>query len=140
VVTIHCLVTSTMRRAVESAAVLAPGRAPLVNPLFDEAETPTAIRTRLALTPGHWDAIARGAWFLGWSPGVESLNHARRRAARAAAHLAGLATDHGSALLVGHGMLNTLIADALRQEGWIGMGRPRAYWGAVALRKGAEAC
>jgi broad specificity phosphatase PhoE len=136
VATIHCLVTSTMRRAVDSAAVLAPGRTALTTPLFDEAGVPTAIRTRLPLAPGHWDVIARGAWFMGWSPGVESFTEARVRATRAADRLADLAAEHDSVMLVGHGMLNTLIARALRRNGWAGKGSPRAYWGGVTLTKG----
>ena len=140
VATIHCLVTSTMRRAVESAAVLAPGRTPIINPLFNEAGIPTTIRTRLALAPGHWDVIARGAWFMGWSPGVESFQEARRRAARAADRLSDLAAEHDSVMLVGHGMLNTLIARALRRNGWTGRGHPRAYCGGVSLSKVVEAC
>ena len=131
-----CLVTSTMRRAVESAAVLSPGRTPLTNPLFDEAGIPTAMRTRLALAPAHWDAIARSAWFLGWSPGVESFKEASVRADRAADRLAHLAAEHESVMLVGHGMLNTLIAKALRRNGWTGRGSPRTYWGGVALTMG----
>jgi broad specificity phosphatase PhoE len=107
----------------------------LSDPLFDEAGIPTAIELRLALAPVHWDAIARLAWMLGWSRGVESASEARSRAARAARHLAGLASTHGSVALVGHGMLNTLIARALRRDGWIGAGSPRAYWGRVTLRR-----
>jgi broad specificity phosphatase PhoE len=124
-----------MRRAIESAVLVAPDRPLVSDPLFDEAGIPTAIELRLALAPVHWDAIARVAWMLGWSSGVESASEARRRAARAANHLAGLAWTHGSVALVGHGMLNTLIARALGRDGWIRAGSPRAYWGRVTLRR-----
>jgi broad specificity phosphatase PhoE len=133
--TVQCLVTSTLRRSIESAALAAPGRTPVSDALFDEAGIPTAIGLGLALLPTHWDALARAAWLLGWSRGVESATEARARATRAARHLAGLASTHGSVALVGHGMLNTFIARALRREGWSGSGSPRAYWGLVALRR-----
>ena len=135
VATVSCVVTSTKRRAIESAALVAPDRPLLSDPLFDEAGIPTAIELRLALAPVHWDAIARLAWMLGWSRGVESASEARSRADRAARQLAGLASTHGSVALVGHGMLNTLIARALRRDGWIGAGSARAYWGRVTLRR-----
>jgi broad specificity phosphatase PhoE len=140
VAAIRCLVTSTMRRAIESAELVAPGRPPLTNALFDEAGLPTAIGLGLALPPEHWGAIARVAWMLGWSPwwpevdraararGAESAREANARAARAATHLANLASTHGSVVLFGHAMLNTLIARALRRDGWTRAGSPRAYW------------
>jgi broad specificity phosphatase PhoE len=131
---IACIVTSTMRRARESAALVAPGRPVTASALFDEAALPTRIPWRIALKPDHWDALARAAWLAGWSAGVESLAEASTRSEQAAQRLDELARDHGSVLLVGHGMMNTLILRALRRRGWRGSGSPRAYWGAVTLR------
>ncbi len=137
--TIPLVVTSTIRRARDSAALVAPGRPALNDPLFDEAGLPTSIELGVALRPIHWGALARVAWLLGWSGDVESLREATSRAARAADRLAGLALTHGSVMLVGHGMLNTLICRELRRAGWKGTGSPRTYWGRVALRSSGTA-
>ncbi len=136
--TIPLLVTSTMRRAVESGALIAPNRPAISDPLYDEAGIPTAFGLGLALRPTYWDALARVAWMLGWSPDVESVHEAKVRAERAADQLASLALTHGSIMLVGHGMLNTLIAGALRRDGWIGSGSPRVHWGRVILRNAVK--
>lgn len=130
-----CVATSILRRAIESASIVAPGRPLVSDPLFNEAAIPTAIQLRLALPPGQWDALARAAWLLGWAPGAESAREASARAARAADQLIALATQHGGVALVGHGMLNSLITRALRRAGWTGSGSPRSYWGSVALRR-----
>ena len=132
-----CLATSELRRSLESAEALAPGRLVLSDPLFNEAAAPAAIPWRLALRPDHWDARARIAWLAGWAGDVESFRAATARADRAAERLIGLARTHGSVTLVGHGMLNTLIARALRRRGWKGGGSARAYWGLVALQQSA---
>jgi broad specificity phosphatase PhoE len=131
---IPCIMTSTMRRSVESASIFAPGRSALAEPLFREAGIPTGIPFRIALSPGSWDALSRAAWLLGMASGDESFQKARVRAAQAAARLVALAHQHGSVALVGHGMLNTLIIRALRGSGWTGTGTPRVYWGSVSLQ------
>jgi broad specificity phosphatase PhoE len=129
--------TSTLRRSVESASILAPGRSAVAEPLFNEAGIPTAIPFRIALSPGSWDALSRAAWLLRMASGDESFREAKVRAVQAAARLVVLARQHGSVALIGHGMLNTLIARALRASGWTGTGTPRVYWGSVALQNSA---
>ena len=135
VAAVSCIVTSKLRRSIESASLVAARFALTSDSLFDEAGIPTSLPFRFALSPKHWDMLARAAWILGWSPGVESFRAARRRAARAAAHLETLSCEYGAVTLFGHGMLNTLIARALRRSGWIGTGSPRTYWGCVVLQK-----
>src|SRR5262245_17807580 len=63
------IVTSTLRRSLESASILAPGRPAAAEPLFKEAGIPTAIPFRVALSPGSWDALARAVWLLGMAAG-----------------------------------------------------------------------
>jgi broad specificity phosphatase PhoE len=134
--TVPYLVTSTLRRSIESATLVGDGKPVASNSLFDEAGIPTAIPFRLPLLPSHWDGLARAAWMAGWSPqNVESFRAAKARAARAAAQLEALSREHGAVALIGHGMLNTLISHALRRSGWTGRGSPRIYWGSVVLQK-----
>src|SRR5438093_9970936 len=58
--------------------------------------------------------------FCGWSAGVESFKAARERAAKAASILTGHAEESGAVVLVGHGLMNILIARRLRASGWRG--------------------
>src|SRR5262245_25609682 len=70
---VSCIVTSTLRRSIESAALVATAPPVASDALFDEAGIPTAIPFRFALWPDHWNVLARAAWMLGWSPGAESF-------------------------------------------------------------------
>ena len=114
------LVTSPLRRARDSAQLLAPATVPLIDPCFREAELPSAIRSGLRLSPEMWAWLARSAWSCGWSAGVESFKAARERASKAASLLIAQAETGGAVVLVGHGLMNTLIARRLRGAGWRG--------------------
>ena len=132
-----CVVSSTLRRACESATLLAPGRPLLCDSLFVEAEIPSSISVRLALAPRYWSLLARVIWFCGWSHGVESLRAARERAHRGADRLDELARKHGSVMLVGHGLMNRLISRALHRRGWRGAAPGFGFWSVGALERAA---
>ena len=133
-----CIVTSTLRRSIESARALAPAPATVAEAAFREAGLPSPTHTRLRLSPRAWGALTRIAWYLGWCPNAETLGQARQRAASAAAHLVELCHKHGSVLLVGHAVFNRLIAAELRRSGWRGPALPSgSYWQAgVYQRRG----
>lgn len=118
--TAQCLVASPLRRARDSAQLLAPGTVAIIDPCFREAELPSAFRSGVRLRPQMWAGIARSAWFCGWSDGVESFTAARDRAASAASLLTRHAEEFGTVVLVGHGLMNILIARQLRRTGWQG--------------------
>src|SRR5262245_46585821 len=61
VAAVPCIVTSTLRRSIESASLVTTVRPAASDPLFDEAGSPTAIPFRFALLPNHWDMFARAA-------------------------------------------------------------------------------
>jgi broad specificity phosphatase PhoE len=128
---VACVITSTLRRARESAALLAPARPILAEAMFDEAALPRAGGFGLALRPSSWDVLTRAAWLCGWSGNGESLSAARTRARRAAERLAGLARSSGSVMLVGHGMMNALIRQELRRSGWRASALRFCYWGVM---------
>jgi len=134
---VGCVATSTLRRAQESAVLLAPGRPLVCDSLFAEAGIPSAIPSSLRLTPRRWAFVARVAWFCGWSRDAESFSGARSRAHRAAERLAELARVHGSVMLVGHGLMNALILRVLGRTGWHGSASHAAYWSVVALERAA---
>jgi broad specificity phosphatase PhoE len=125
----QCIAASPLRRSRESAHLLAPSTEPLIDACFREAELPSAIRSSLRLRPEVWAWLARSAWFCGWSAGVESFRAARQRAERAAAILVGQAEERGAVVLVGHGLMNVLIAKQLRAAGWRGPRLPPSqHW------------
>jgi broad specificity phosphatase PhoE len=134
------VLSSDLRRAVESARVLFPKRRLRKNPLFREADIPRTNPLPWQIDPLLWSLAARTVWFLGWSPDAESFAVARQRARLAARHLHELSARHGSVALVGHGVFNALIGWELRSEGWQG---PRllagSYWTWGVYRRAGEA-
>jgi broad specificity phosphatase PhoE len=124
-----CLVASPLRRSRDSARLLAPTADPLIDPCFREAELGSTFRSGLRLRPEMWALLARVAWFCGRSAGVESFASARERASKAALVLKGHAEESGVVVLVGHGLMNFLIARRLRAAGWRGPWLPSSeHW------------
>lgn len=118
------VIASPLRRSIDSARLLCPSRSPRIEDDLQEAALPSAFGSDLHLPPNLWAVIARARWFLGWCPGVESLAVVRQRAARAARTLHGLA-QHGDIVVIGHGLMNALIAAQLGGLGW---GGPAFAW------------
>ena len=130
--------SSDLPRAVESLRALAPEAPGPAERVFREASLPSLPSAPIQLDPMLWAGVARMGWFLGWSPGTESVRGARRRARIARHKLSALATAHGSVMLVGHGLMNALIAWELRLAGWRGpLWASGSYWSAAVYRKSA---
>ena len=123
------LITSPLRRSRDSARLLAPSIDPMIEEDVREAALPSALRSAVRLPPRLWAGLARTAWFCGWSAGVESFSAARQRALRAARRLHALA-QQGDVVVIGHGLMNALIAAQLRVLGWQGPRFPSgSHWG-----------
>ncbi|AOW13826.1 histidine phosphatase family protein [Hydrogenophaga crassostreae] len=119
--------TSTAARAMSSARLL--GRTPdVLDPVFGEAELPFALINFPRLPPSIWAAVFRIAWFFGYARSAESIRNTKARAKAAAIQLVALA-EEGSVLLIGHGIMNRLIAKELSAMGWRGKVPQRAHWG-----------
>ncbi|MCZ6783430.1 MAG: histidine phosphatase family protein [Proteobacteria bacterium] len=132
------LVTSPLRRSLESAALLAPDAAVLTEDQFRESALPSRVPTSIRLNPHVWTRLTRAAWLLGWSPDVEGVAAVRARARVAARRLVELASAKHPVWLVGHGILNGLIAGELRRAGWRGpRRRPTRYWADVVFERPA---
>ncbi len=123
------VVCSTLPRALQTVGAL--GRqAAVVDALFREAELPDASLGLPRLPPGAWAVVLRLLWLGGYSRNCESVAAARLRAQQAARQLIDMAGG-GPVLLVGHGIMNRLIAAQLRAHGWRGPGKPASgHWGA----------
>lgn len=127
------IISSSAPRAL--ASVRALGLQPiLVDEVFCEAQLPHGRWKRPRLSPFTWAFILRIAWLCGLSGGVESARAARSRAKAAAQRLQVLAHE-GSVLLVGHGIMNRLIAKQLESAGWVCRERGGSrYWSAMVYR------
>ncbi|WP_102272588.1 histidine phosphatase family protein [Cytobacillus massiliigabonensis] len=115
------LVTSDLKRSIESASLLHQQKRVISDSLFREAELPVLSGTwRIRLSPNCWAIFLRCLWYSGYARQCESLANARQRAERAAIQLVKHAEEHHSVVLVGHGFFNRLIAVELKKMGWKG--------------------
>jgi len=115
------IVASTASRALSSVHALGL-RAAVSDKVFCEAQLPFSLWRFPYLPPQAWAVLFRVFWLLGYSRGADSF-HATKTRAKAGAHqLITLAQD-GPVLLVGHGMMNRLIAKELVAKGWVGQSR-----------------
>lgn len=126
---IRCIVTSPLRRAVESAKLLAPKSNHHVSFEAREAELPIPRFMKIKMSARTWCALSRVAWFMGLSAQTESLAQAKLRAGIVAQELEALSRQTGSVLLLGHGIMNLLIAQRLRTQGWKSLQvSGKGYW------------
>ncbi|MEK5215856.1 histidine phosphatase family protein [Psychrobacillus sp. FSL H8-0487] len=116
------VVTSDLKRSIDSACLLNPASKTISDPLFRETELPAhpTILFNLKLKPNNWAVILRILWFCGYSKECESYSKAKLRATMASQQLINYANEHESIVLVGHGFFNILIAKELRKMGWKG--------------------
>jgi broad specificity phosphatase PhoE len=123
----NVVLTSTLPRAIASARALGH-TTPRVDAVFREAALSFPQWRFPRLPPSAWAAIFRVAWLCGYTRGADTLAVVRLRARAASAQLIACAAD-GPVLLVGHGIMNRLIARELRAAGWISRSRQRSgYW------------
>jgi broad specificity phosphatase PhoE len=125
------IITSDLKRAVESAKLLNPQVKIISDPLFRETELPAGSKElyNLKLSPGLWAVVLRVLWLSGYSSGCESLSQAKSRAKKAAQQLIGYAGEYQSVALMGHGFFNMLLARELQKKGWKGKRKKSAkHW------------
>lgn len=135
--TAGAVVCSPSARCRQSRDCLGLGACPAPDPVFAEAHLPYPDWSFPRLPPSLWRLLFRSAWFCGFARHTEPIAESRQRAEAAAQRLIALAETHGSVLLMGHGIMNLLIARQLRRHGWSGP-MPllmRGYWHASVYRK-----
>jgi broad specificity phosphatase PhoE len=121
------VLTSTLPRARASALALghAAGRS---DALFREAPLPFPLWRYPRLSPALWIVLLRLSWLCGYARGADSVAAVRRRAQAASAQLIACAAN-GPVLLIGHGIMNHMIARELRAAGWRAASPHRSgYW------------
>jgi broad specificity phosphatase PhoE len=114
------IVASTRLRSVETARVLACGRAIAEDALFIEAPLPPPHWPRwLKLSPRVWGFVSRfWWWWFDHHDDEETRRQAEARADEAARQLIALAAGGQDVLLVAHGFFNAMIGRALVRRGW----------------------
>lgn len=119
------LVASDLRRAVESARRMAPGRDPIVLPLLREIglEPPRWVPVPLPIVA--WDVIS----FVRWSYrlAVRADHDIVRRADLAADWLIGRASNAEYVVAVTHGGFRRIVARRLEARGWRADARQLGY-------------
>lgn len=65
-----------------------------------------------------WAMIFRLCWLFGFAKNGEPIHEAKERARLGANYLSALANQHESVFLLGHGIMNRLIAKQLKSQGW----------------------
>lgn len=120
------IVSSDLRRAIESAERLAPQRQVRVSKLL--RETPLTIPawpTRLPLQ--GWNILMTVAWSYRLVRGADAPEADRVRAAAAAEWLTGLVSDGSTAVVVTHGVVRRLVSQELLRRGWTNPSRRGVY-------------
>ncbi|WP_370973293.1 histidine phosphatase family protein [Enterobacter wuhouensis] len=112
------IISSPLPRALSSLKAL--GLEPdVIDKVFREAGLPVFHMPVFRLSPTVWAAFFRVMWLCGISRNVERVGIAKRRAIQAADILVAFAKgSDGPVLLMGHGVMNRLIARELRSLGF----------------------
>lgn len=129
------VLSSPLPRALSSLKAL--GREPdFIDEVFKEASLPLFNIPSLKLSPTLWTVFFRIMWLCGISRNVERLGMAKHRAAQAADILVAFAKESdGPVLLMGHGIMNRLIARELISRGWKMHRREgERYWNASTYK------
>ena len=111
------VVCSTLQRSRHSAKLLQVNNAKSYS-LFCEVELPVINIPFVKFTPHVWSMIFRVFWFVGISKKTESKAQIAKRVSLACKTLEELAQKHTQVHLVGHGIMNRLIAQQLLKSGW----------------------
>lgn len=121
------VMASDLRRAVESAERLAPGREIHVSPLFRECRsiTPRWLPFRWPLPV--WLVGTGLEWMVRILRGTEASPEERERAREASRWLTTIAPEHEVIAVVCHGMFRRLLAKELLRDGWSEVPARRSY-------------
>lgn len=112
------IISSPLPRALSSLRALRC-EPDVIDEVYREAGLPVFHLPGLKLSPTVWAAFFRVMWLCGMSRNVERVEIAKRRAAQAANSLVGMANaSDGPVLLMGHGVINRLIARELKSLGF----------------------
>jgi broad specificity phosphatase PhoE len=123
------IVSSDLKRSVESASLFSPFGSLIIDPQFREIEDSFIPIPLIKLAPKTWGDMFILLWLAGMFEFKQAFKEGRVRARDCANKLVRLAHEHGKVLFVGHGFINTYIAKELKLLGWNGPKLPsKTYW------------
>jgi len=113
------VISSPLRRAVETAQRLRGGRLPdMTDPDLIEAALPSPHLGPIKFRPKTWGTFSRIIWYVGWADGLETHSEARSRANRMSDKLAEHAKGEKLVLVTAHGWYNRMLKGSLIKRGW----------------------
>lgn len=125
----YYIVCSELERSIQSAKKLGLKQIHLTHPLFKEIDIPHFDQGVMTLPVMGWLIMLRVMWLFGFEKNGESFVDAKIRAKQAAVKLIELAQENEKIILVGHGLMNRLIAKQLRINNWQGPVSPgKNFW------------
>jgi broad specificity phosphatase PhoE len=114
------IVSSSLLRARETAALAAPGRDVQIEERFVEAPLPPPrLPDFIKFRPRFWGVVARATWYFGYSRDQETRPEAEVRADAGADWLIQQAQACGSVGLLAHGWFNRMLRICLEAKGWV---------------------
>ena len=132
----HYVVCSDLKRSIQSAKKLGLENIHYSDALFAETNIPHFDKGFIKLPIIIWLISLRLMWLFGFKNNGESFIQAKKRAERATDKLIVLAQENEKVILVGHGLMNRLIAKQLRLKNWQGPPSPgKKYWEFGEYRK-----
>jgi broad specificity phosphatase PhoE len=132
------IVSSDLKRSIESASLLSSGNSLIIDPMFREVEDPFISIPLLKFTIKSWYNIYILLWFFGLFELKSGIREGKTRAKACAQKLTDLAEEYGKVLFVGHGFMNKYIAKELNLLGWEGPKMPsKKYWEYGVYQKNA---
>jgi broad specificity phosphatase PhoE len=125
----NTIVTSDLKRSIDSAQLLSPLSTPIIDPLFREIDDSFIPIPFLKLKAMTWSKLFILLWVAGTLEFKKAFREGKLRAKLCAEKLIFLAEQHERVLFVGHGFINTYIAKELNRLDWQGPKFPsKQYW------------
>lgn len=112
------IISSPLRRSVESAELASGKAVKLTDARLIEAALPPPHLGSLKLRPKTWGTYARVAWYFGWSDGMETHVEARARVNEMCDALANHAAGGKIVYVSAHGWINRMLKGSLIKRGW----------------------
>jgi len=136
----HQIICSELKRSSDSV-LLYDKTIDIKDSLFNEADLPYANWGFVKLPLIAWAFLFRFMWLFGYEQNGESLEKAKLRAKEATDLLVKLSEENISVTLLGHGLINRLIAKELLSRGWMAqnkMGSKNWDYGVFELNSNLE--
>ena len=128
--------SSDLRRALTSLEWLNKPSNTRGDACFREIRMPYLTWSNPKLRFNIWHILFWLTWIIGFARNGDSIKPARRRAAQGADILAGAALQDEAVLLLGHAILNWLIATELKKLGWRRVrSTGYSYWSFIEMEK-----